>query len=77
MEEAGIDDTDTEIDAWGLKGQRIYGMKKGAKKQRVSIASALSQGKLIAPFMFEGSCDRNVFETYLKKREFDEIAITK
>ncbi len=53
MDEAGIDDTDTEIDAWGLKGQRIYGMKKGAKKQRVSIASALSQGKLIAPFMLE------------------------
>lgn len=32
---------------------------------RVSIIAALSQGKLIAPLTFEGSCNRIVFEKWL------------
>ena len=33
----------------------------------MSIASALHCGKLCAPFIFEGSCNRDVFETYVEK----------
>lgn len=67
MDEAGIDDNETYPYGWTRKGKRLYGMKKGVKTKRLSIASALSRGKLCASFIFEGSCDRNVFETYVEK----------
>ena len=34
---------------------------------RYSIISGLQNNKMIAPFVFPGSCSRVVFETYLKK----------
>lgn len=42
-------------------------MKKSKKNTRISMISALSQLKLIAPFVFEGSCTRSVFETYVEE----------
>lgn len=35
---------------------------------RVSIISGLCQGKLIAPFTFEGACNRLVFEQWLSEK---------
>jgi transposase len=67
MDETGIDDDETYEYGWSPKGPRLYGMKKGGKSKRVSIIGALNQQTLIAPFMFEGSCDRSVFEIYVEK----------
>jgi transposase len=39
--------------------------KKGTKSRRISIIGALRGNKIIAPFLFDGSCGRSVFETYL------------
>ncbi len=34
---------------------------------RVSVLAALSDGKLIAPLTFEGSCNHHVFEKWLQE----------
>ena len=67
MDESGLDDNEVFERAWGKKGPRIYGWKAGGKKKRYSIISGLQNNKIIAPFIFQGSCSRAVFETYLKK----------
>lgn len=67
LDESGLDDNEVFERAWGKKGPRIYGWKPGGKKMRYSIISGLQNHKIIAPFVFPGSCSRAVFETYLKK----------
>lgn len=42
-------------------------MKPGVKRKRLSIIGALNLNLLIAPFVFEGNCTREVFEAYLVK----------
>ncbi len=65
LDESGIDDNETYVYAWGPKGQRVYDMKRGSRSQCLTIIAALNQGKIIAPFVFEGTCNREVMEAYL------------
>lgn len=67
LDESGLNDNEVYEKAWGPKGPRIYGRKPGGKKMRHSMISGLQNNKIIAPFMFEGSCSRPVFEIYLQK----------
>ena len=62
-----MDDTDVQNSAWGLVGKLIYAAKKGKSRKRVSFINALNAGSLIAPFVFDGSCDRNTFQIYLEE----------
>ena len=39
----------------------------------MSLISALCQGKLIAPFTFEGACNRSVFEQWLSEKLVPEL----
>ncbi len=43
-------------------------LQSGKRSIRVSIISGLCQGKLIAPFTFEGPCNRLVFEQWLSEK---------
>lgn len=52
---------------WNEKGSRFYDFKLGKRSIRVSITRYLCQGKLVAPLTFEGSCNRQVFETWLEE----------
>lgn len=67
IDEAGINDDEVYPFAWGPKGKRIFGMKKAKRSHRLSIIGALHNSVIRAPFVFEGSCDRNVFEVYVEK----------
>jgi transposase len=67
LDESGIDDNETNPYAWGKKGMRIYGVKNAKRTKRLSIIAALNENHLQAPFVFEGTCNRQVFETYLEK----------
>lgn len=46
MDETGIDDTEAYQFGWVEKGDILFGMKKGAKSERLSSISALSQKKI-------------------------------
>jgi transposase len=67
LDEAGIDDNETYPYGWGPKGERVQGMKPSKRDKRTSIISALNQGVLEAPFVFEGYCSHAVFEAYVEK----------
>jgi putative transposase len=44
-----------------------YGAKQFQHKRRISRIGALCNKKLIAPVIFEGTCDKNVFESYVEQ----------
>ena len=61
--------------AWGPKGERIYGLKKGRASQRINGIAALNNGRLKAPFIFDGSCNTDIFCLYLKKVLIKELKV--
>jgi transposase len=49
------------------RGERIYQEVSGARRKRTSIISASQNSRLVAPMVFEGSCNRDVVDTYFEK----------
>ena len=43
------------------------------KKKRISWISGLKEGKLLAPLTFEGSCNRDLFGTWLQNCLLPEL----
>ncbi len=65
LDESGIRNNEAKAFGWSLKGSRLYDLKSGTNRKVLNIAAALRNGKIIAPFIFEGRCDKEVFNTYL------------
>ena len=74
LDESGIDDNETYDYSWGPKGPRIYALKPARRKKRLSIISAIQGNRHVAPLVFEGTCDREVFEMYLEKVLIPQLA---
>lgn len=49
------------------RGERIYATISGGNRKRTSIISASKGSKLVAPFVFEGPCNRDVVDVYFEK----------
>ena len=47
-------------------GERFYDLKSGRRQGCINMIAGYRQGKLIAPFTVEGTCNRTVFETWLE-----------
>ena len=73
VDESGIDNREDYGYGWNEKGQRFYDLKSGKRSVRVSLISALCQGKLIAPLTFEGTCNRSIFEEWLSEKLVPEL----
>ena len=73
LDESGIDDNEVYAYGWSPKGSRVYGMKNGDRQKRLSIVAALNQKTIKAPLVFEGSCNRKVFEVYVEKVLIPEL----
>ena len=52
---------------WADRTTRLYALKEGSQHKCLNIIGGLKEGKLIAPFSFEGSCDSSVFNVYVEK----------
>lgn len=66
VDEAGFDNREDYPYGYSPIGERCYALKSGKKRERVSWLSALKEGKLLAPLTFEGSCNKDLFEAWLK-----------
>ena len=51
---------------WNEEGKRFYALKSGRRQGRVNMIAAYCNRQLMAPFTIEGSCNRNVFETWIE-----------
>jgi transposase len=50
-----------------LRGERIYEAVAGKRRERTSIISASQQGRLVAPLVFQGSCNTEVVDVYFEQ----------
>ena len=54
---------------WGRapRGERIYEAVTGKRRERTSIIAASQKSRWVAPFVFQGSCNAEVVDTYFEK----------
>ena len=50
------------------KGQRVYGLTSGHRRPRTSLLAARIGQDFAEPVLFEGTCDTEVFNSWLKTR---------
>lgn len=66
IDESGIDMTICKDRGWGKKGQLLHGKKSGKYYERTNIVAGLVNNKSIAPMVFNGSCNTNLFEKWVE-----------
>ena len=49
------------------RGERIDQAGAGKRRERTSIIAASQKSRLVAPFVFQGSCNTEVMDTYFEK----------
>ncbi len=55
------------------RGTRARMSQAHYKSKKYTLVSAVSASKIIAPFIFEGSMDSKIFQTYVKKVLIPEL----
>jgi transposase len=64
LDECGVDHRLYREYGRAPRGERIYQAVSGARRERTSIISASQEGKLVAPLVFQGSCNTEVVDVY-------------
>jgi transposase len=64
LDECGVDHRLYRERGRALRGQRLYQAVAGKRRERTSVISASQAGKLVAPLVFQGSCNTEVVDAY-------------
>lgn len=68
VDESGFAPCVTRRYAYALKGKRVYGLIGGRRRPRTSLIAARIGKQFEAPFLFEGPCNRDVFNGWLERQ---------
>ena len=66
LDESGFEATTTRQHGLAPKGKRVYGTRIGSIRKRTSLVAAWCNKRIIAPMLFEGTCNTIVFNAWLK-----------
>ena len=67
LDECGVDHRLYREYGRAPRGERIYQEISGRRRERTSIISASQNGKLVAPLVFQGSCNTDVVDAYFEQ----------
>ena len=67
VDESGIDMTICQDRGWGKIGELLLGKKSGKHYQRTNIIAGLISNKSIAPFVFNGPCNTELFNYWVEQ----------
>jgi transposase len=67
IDETGIELASCKDRGWGKKNQLLVGKKSGKYYERTNIVAGYTNKKALAPLVFNGSCNTNLFETWVEK----------
>jgi len=73
LDESGIEDNSCPVNGWSLKGSRCFDKKVFQHKRRVSMIAGFCNDSIIAPLVFEGTANSELFETYVKEVLIKEL----
>ena len=68
VDECGFAPSVTRRYGYAPKGQRVYGLTSGQRRPRTSLIAARIGPDFEEPFLFEGTCDAAVFNSWLNAR---------
>jgi transposase len=66
VDESGFAPTAQRNYGWAPKGTKVYGFHSGNRRPRTSLIAALHNKRLIAPMLFDGTCNTTTFNTWLE-----------
>ena len=73
IDESGFDGSCYRPDGWAVKGKKVYGDRSGKRMVRTSLLLAQTKSHRFAPFLFDGTCNASVFNTWLRKCLIPEL----
>ena len=73
IDESGIKPNLSREYAWSPKGSKVFGYTKGKREKNVNIIAGLYNSTVIAPLVYEGTMDTNLFNTYLSEILLPEL----
>ena len=73
IDESGIDMSICKDRGWGRKSEKLVGKKSGKYYQRTNIIAGYVNRKSIAPMVFNGSCNSELFETWVEQFLIKEL----
>jgi transposase len=68
IDECGFASSTARRYGYAPKGHRVDGLVSGHRRPRTSLLAARIDGRLEEPLLFEGTCDTEVFNTWLQTR---------
>ncbi len=66
VDESGFSPSTQREYGWALRGVKVYGLRSGNHRPRTSLIAGLMNKQLVAPLLFEGTCNTNIFNTWLQ-----------
>jgi len=66
VDESGIDMTICKDRGWGKKNEKLIGKKSGKYYERTNIIVGYVNKKTIAPMVFNGSCNADLFNDWVE-----------
>ena len=67
LDECGVDHRLYREQGRAPRGERIYQAVAGKRRERTSLIAASQHNKLVAPLVFQGSCNMEVVDVYFEK----------
>lgn len=66
VDECGFAPSVTRRYGYAPRGKRVYGLVSGNRRPRTSLIAARMDDRITEPFLFEGTCDTDVFNFWLE-----------
>ena len=73
IDESGVEMNITQDKGWGKKGKILQAKKSGKYYQRTNIIAGLVSNKSIAPFVFNGTCNTELFNNWVEQLLIKEL----
>jgi transposase len=73
IDESGIDMTICKDRGWGKKNKQLLGIKSGKYFERTNIIAGLNENKSVAPMIFNGACNTDVFNAWVEQFLIKEL----
>lgn len=73
IDESGIDNNISKDYGWSKRGQPIKAKKSGKYYIRTNIVAGLNENKSIAPLVFTGSCNTELFNAWIEQFLIKEL----
>jgi DDE superfamily endonuclease len=67
IDESAIDMTICKDRGWGKKSEKLIGKKSGKYYERTNIIAGYINKKSIAPMVFNGTCNTQLFEVWVEQ----------